>query len=43
MAGRVSVEYYVGLALKGQNEREKGNVAESALVIQEWALFSSPS
>jgi hypothetical protein len=33
MAGRVSMEYYVGLASKGRNEREKGNVAEGALVI----------
>jgi hypothetical protein len=28
MAGRASVEFYVGLALKCQKEREKGKVIE---------------
>jgi hypothetical protein len=35
MAGRVSVEYYVGLASKGWNEREKGNVAEVLSTMQD--------
>jgi exosome complex exonuclease DIS3/RRP44 len=36
MAGRASVEFYVGLALKGRNEREKGKgkVIEEAFVIR---------
>jgi exosome complex exonuclease DIS3/RRP44 len=36
MAGRVSVEFYVGLALKGRDEREKGKgkVIEEAFVIR---------
>ncbi|KAG5653149.1 hypothetical protein H0H81_002060 [Sphagnurus paluster] len=34
MAGRASVEFYVGLALKGRNEREKGCVREEAFVIR---------
>ncbi len=35
MAGRASVEFYVGLALKGRNEREaKGSVREDAFVIR---------
>ncbi|KAJ7139526.1 RNB-domain-containing protein [Mycena epipterygia] len=35
MAGRASVEYYVGLALKGRGEREKqGKVTEEAFVIR---------
>jgi hypothetical protein len=34
MAGRASVEFYVGLALKSKNEREKGNVVEEAFVIR---------
>ncbi|TFK40883.1 RNB-domain-containing protein [Crucibulum laeve] len=38
MAGRASVEFYVGLALKGRGEREKkdgqGHVRESAFVIR---------
>jgi hypothetical protein len=34
MAGRASVEFYVGLALKGRNEREKGKVVEDAFVIR---------
>ncbi|KAF9448203.1 RNB-domain-containing protein [Macrolepiota fuliginosa MF-IS2] len=35
MAGRASVEFYVGLALKGRNEREgKGGVREEAFVIR---------
>ena len=34
MAGRASVEFYVGLALKGRNEREKGKVREEAFVIR---------
>lgn len=33
MAGRASVEFYVGLALKGRNEREK-EVTEDAFVIR---------
>jgi exosome complex exonuclease DIS3/RRP44 len=34
MAGRASVEFYVGLALKSRNEREKGKVVEDAFVIR---------
>ncbi|KAJ6627006.1 hypothetical protein B0H10DRAFT_2173887 [Mycena sp. CBHHK59/15] len=35
MAGRASVEYYVGLALKGRGEKEKGGrVTEEAFVIR---------
>ena len=34
MAGRASVEFYVGLALKGRNEREKGQVIEEGFVIR---------
>lgn len=34
MAGRASVEFYVGLALKGRNEREKSKVVEEAFVIR---------
>lgn len=34
MAGRASVEFYVGLALKNRNEREKGHVREEAFVIR---------
>lgn len=34
MAGRASVEFYVGLALKGRNERDKGQVREEAFVIR---------
>jgi exosome complex exonuclease DIS3/RRP44 len=36
MAGRASVEFYVGLALKGRNEREKGKgkVIEESFVIR---------
>jgi len=34
MAGRASVEFYVGLALKAPNEREKGKVIEEAFVIR---------
>jgi exosome complex exonuclease DIS3/RRP44 len=35
MASRASVEFYVGLALKGRNEREvKGGVKEDAFVIR---------
>ncbi|KAF8714246.1 hypothetical protein AX14_012862 [Amanita brunnescens Koide BX004] len=34
MAGRASVEFYVGLALKGRNEREAGPVTEEAFVIR---------
>lgn len=36
MAGRASVEFYVGLALKGKNEREAkgGGVKEEAFVIR---------
>ncbi|KAF8344715.1 hypothetical protein F5887DRAFT_250455 [Amanita rubescens] len=34
MAGRASVEFYVGLALKGKNEREGGPVTEEAFVIR---------
>lgn len=34
MAGRASVEFYVGLALKGRGEREKGQVQEEAFVIR---------
>ncbi|KAG6808306.1 hypothetical protein H0H92_004576 [Tricholoma furcatifolium] len=34
MAGRASVEFYVGLALKNRNEREKGQVVEDAFVIR---------
>ncbi|KAJ6501480.1 hypothetical protein C8R47DRAFT_228458 [Mycena vitilis] len=34
MAGRASVEYYVGLALKGRGERERGQVTEEAFVIR---------
>ncbi|KAJ7922940.1 hypothetical protein B0H13DRAFT_1980929 [Mycena leptocephala] len=35
MAGRASVEYYVGLALKGRGEREgQGQVTEEAFVIR---------
>ncbi|GLB43614.1 putative RNR ribonuclease family protein [Lyophyllum shimeji] len=34
MAGRASVEFYVGLALKSRNEREKGRVQEEAFVIR---------
>ncbi|KAF9456707.1 RNB-domain-containing protein [Collybia nuda] len=34
MAGRASVEFYVGLALKGRNEREKAKVQEEAFVIR---------
>ncbi|KAF8637547.1 hypothetical protein AX17_002754 [Amanita inopinata Kibby_2008] len=34
MAGRASIEFYVGLALKGRNEREAGPVTEEAFVIR---------
>lgn len=34
MAGRASVEFYVGLALKSRNEREGGPVTEEAFVIR---------
>ncbi|KAG6817260.1 hypothetical protein H0H87_010921 [Tephrocybe sp. NHM501043] len=34
MAGRASVEFYVGLALKNRNEKEKGQVREQAFVIR---------
>ncbi|KAK2462485.1 hypothetical protein APHAL10511_005455 [Amanita phalloides] len=34
MAGRASVEFYVGLALKGRNVREGGPVTEEAFVIR---------
>ncbi|PPR00807.1 hypothetical protein CVT26_012448 [Gymnopilus dilepis] len=34
MAGRASVEFYVGLALKGRNEREGAEVIEDAFVIR---------
>lgn len=34
MAGRASVEFYVGLALKGKGERHKGRVREDAFVIR---------
>ena len=34
MAGRASVEFYVGLALKGRNDREAGKVVEEAFVIR---------
>ncbi|KAG6861108.1 hypothetical protein C0995_003837 [Termitomyces sp. Mi166 len=34
MAGRASVEFYVGLALKNRNEREKAQVREEAFVIR---------
>ncbi|KAF7340136.1 Exosome complex exonuclease dis3 [Mycena venus] len=34
MAGRASVEYYVGLALKGRGEREGRQVTEEAFVIR---------
>jgi exosome complex exonuclease DIS3/RRP44 len=36
MAGRASVEFYVGLALKGRNEKDakKGGVKEDAFVIR---------
>ena len=39
MAGRASVEFYVGLALKGRGERERkvggaGQVVEEAFVIR---------
>ncbi|PFH47029.1 hypothetical protein AMATHDRAFT_153135 [Amanita thiersii Skay4041] len=34
MAGRASVEFYVGLALKSRNEREKALVVEEAFVIR---------
>ncbi|KAJ6569587.1 hypothetical protein B0H19DRAFT_1136142 [Mycena capillaripes] len=34
MAGRASVEYYVGLALKGRGERVQGQVTEEAFVIR---------
>lgn len=34
MAGRASIEFYVGLALKGKNEREMGRVTEEAFVIR---------
>jgi exosome complex exonuclease DIS3/RRP44 len=55
MAGRASVEYYVGLALKGRGEKERqGQVTEEAFVIRTFrnglgvfvskcALFSSSS
>lgn len=33
MAGRASVEFYVGLALKGRNERER-EVTEDAFAIR---------
>lgn len=33
MAGRASVEFYVGLALKGRNERER-EVIEDAFIIR---------
>jgi exosome complex exonuclease DIS3/RRP44 len=33
MAGRASVEFYVGLALKGRTERQ-GDVKEEAFVIR---------
>ncbi|KAJ7226076.1 hypothetical protein GGX14DRAFT_642735 [Mycena pura] len=34
MAGRASVEYYVGLALKGRGEKERQGVIEEAFVIR---------
>jgi exosome complex exonuclease DIS3/RRP44 len=34
MAGRASVEFYVGLALKGRNERQAGSVQEEAFIIR---------
>ncbi|KAG5336916.1 hypothetical protein C0989_011535 [Termitomyces sp. Mn162] len=34
MAGRASVEFYVGLALKNRNEKEKAQVREEAFVIR---------
>ncbi|KAF8632063.1 hypothetical protein AX15_002063 [Amanita polypyramis BW_CC] len=34
MAGRASVEFYVGLALKGRTQRESGLVTEEAFVIR---------
>jgi exosome complex exonuclease DIS3/RRP44 len=34
MAGRASIEFYVGLALKGRNEREMTRVTEDAFVIR---------
>jgi exosome complex exonuclease DIS3/RRP44 len=34
MAGRASVEFYVGLALKGRNERGNEKVVEEAFVIR---------
>lgn len=34
MAGRASVEFYVGLALKGRGERQQGEVREEAFVIR---------
>ena len=34
MAGRASVEFYVGLALKSRNEREGGPVTEEGFVIR---------
>jgi len=35
MAGRASVEFYVGLALKGRGEREKKISGEAAEVLEE--------
>lgn len=34
MAGRASVEFYVGLSLKNRNEKEKTRVREEAFVIR---------
>lgn len=34
MAGRASVEFYVGLALKGRGERSQGKITEEAFVIR---------
>lgn len=34
MAGRASVEFYVGLALKARGRREEGEVQEEAFVIR---------
>ena len=34
MAGRASVEFYVGLALKARGEKQQGPVKEEAFVIR---------
>jgi exosome complex exonuclease DIS3/RRP44 len=34
MAGRASVEFYVGLALKARGEKQQGQVTEEAFVIR---------